>query len=226
MILDELTHAGLYHGIGPGFAQALEYLAETDLASMAPERYDASAPPTRASVTDPDGNPTVGSNKFQFMIFLDVAEQHIKTTNKEFWELATTGYVTTHKYTVVYSTEQAVALSTTPDRTLYTFANPAPTPARSATPLPDDLKSQFSVQPDLLVKYDRSGFDTFDKWFTNKAMRNAFHKATGGLGKRLLTSLQEKKIEYNSDPEVNGILVKYVQWFFTKGIPAGSTLWA
>ena len=64
---------------------------------MAPERYDASAPPTRASVTDPDGNPTVGSNKFQFMIFLDVVEQRIKTENKEFWELATTGYVTTHK---------------------------------------------------------------------------------------------------------------------------------
>ena len=55
---------------------------------MAPARYDASAPPTRDSVTDSDGNPTVGSNKFQFMIFLDVAEQRIKTCNKEFWELA------------------------------------------------------------------------------------------------------------------------------------------
>ena len=88
---------------------------------------------------------------------------------------------------------------------MYTFASPAPTPARTATPLPDDLKSQYSVQPDLLVKYDRSGYNTFDGWFTNKAMRNAFHNSTGGLGKRLLTALQEKKIEYNSDPEVNGI---------------------
>ena len=64
---------------------------------MAPERYDTSAPSTRNSVTDSNGNSTVGSNKFQFMIFLDVVEQRIKTENKEFWELATTGYVTTHK---------------------------------------------------------------------------------------------------------------------------------
>ncbi|MDP6984748.1 MAG: YhcH/YjgK/YiaL family protein [Candidatus Latescibacteria bacterium] len=64
MILDELTHAGLYHGIGLGFAQALEYLAETDLASMAPERYDLD-----------------GDN-----LFVMVQEYETKPKSEGFWE--------------------------------------------------------------------------------------------------------------------------------------------
>lgn len=40
MIVDHIDNAHLYYGLGPRFEKALRYLAETDLAGTAPERYD------------------------------------------------------------------------------------------------------------------------------------------------------------------------------------------
>lgn len=40
MIIDHIDNAALYWGLGPRFEQALRYLAETDLAATAPQRYD------------------------------------------------------------------------------------------------------------------------------------------------------------------------------------------
>ena len=130
---------------------------------MAPARFDAAAPPTRESVTDTEGLPTTGSDPFKFMVWLAVVEDCIKTANPNFFELYTTGRITTHKHTVVASAEHATELSTTVNPTIYTFANPAPAKPRSTTAMPDDLKSEFSAQPDLLTKYDHEGFNTIDK---------------------------------------------------------------
>lgn len=40
MIIDHIDNAHLYYALGPRFEQALRYLADTDLAATAPERYD------------------------------------------------------------------------------------------------------------------------------------------------------------------------------------------
>lgn len=36
MVIDKITHAALYHGLGPRFAQALDWLASLDPATMTP----------------------------------------------------------------------------------------------------------------------------------------------------------------------------------------------
>ena len=111
---------------------------------MAPARFDAAAPPTRESVTDTEGLPTTGSDPFKFMVWLAFVEERIKTANPNFFELYTTGRITTHKHTVVASAEHATELSTTVSPTIYTFANPAPVKPRSTTAMPDYLKYEFS----------------------------------------------------------------------------------
>ena len=68
---------------------------------MAPSRFDPTAPPTRDSVTDKEGLPTTGSDPFSFMVWLSFVEDTIKTANPTFFELYTTGRITTHKHTVV-----------------------------------------------------------------------------------------------------------------------------
>jgi YhcH/YjgK/YiaL family protein len=40
MILDHIRHASCYSGVTPGMRRALEYLAHTDSAVLAPGRYD------------------------------------------------------------------------------------------------------------------------------------------------------------------------------------------
>ena len=55
--------------------------------------FDPEAPPTKQTVTDSDGNPTCGSDKFHFMVFLEVAEDAMPTADKEFNELVTYGYI-------------------------------------------------------------------------------------------------------------------------------------
>ena len=122
---------------------------------MAPARFDASAPPTRDSVTDTEGLPTTGSDPFKFMVWLTLVEETIKTANPIFFELYTTGRITTTKHTVVASAEHATELAATVNPTIYTFAAPAPVKPRTATAMPDELKTEFSAQPDLLTKYDR-----------------------------------------------------------------------
>ena len=52
--------------------------------------------------------------------------------------------------------------------------------------MPDGLKAKFNAQPDLLLKYDREGFNTLDSWLTNTAMRKAFAATTGSTGRRML----------------------------------------
>ena len=189
---------------------------------MAPARFDAAAPPTRESVTDNEGQPTTGSDPFKFMVWLAFVEERIKTANPNFFELYTTGRITTHKHTVVASAEHATELSTTVNPTLHTFASPAPVKPRTTTAMPDSLKSEFNAQPDLLIKYDREGYNTVDNWLTNTAMRKEFSRTTGSTGRRLLIALQQKKEEFNSNGDINGILTKYAAWHFQTGIPAGT----
>ena len=173
---------------------------------MAPARFDAAAPPTRESVTDTEGLPTTGSDPFKFMVWLAVVEDCIETANPNFFELYTTGRITTHKHTVVASAEHATELSTTVNPTIYTFANPAPVKARSATVMPDALKSEFSAQPDLLTKYDREGFNTIDKWLTNTAMRKEFAAATGSTHRCHIryTGCGLARVRPGLDPAVTG----------------------
>jgi biofilm protein TabA len=40
MVLDRLAHAGLYAALGPRIAQGLRFLAESDLAGLAPGRHE------------------------------------------------------------------------------------------------------------------------------------------------------------------------------------------
>jgi len=40
MILDRLEHAGMYRGLGPGIAAALDWLAATDVLCLAPGRHE------------------------------------------------------------------------------------------------------------------------------------------------------------------------------------------
>ena len=57
MILDDISHGQLYHGIGPRFARALTYLAETDLVAMAPGRYDIDGDDVFVMVQEYDSKP-------------------------------------------------------------------------------------------------------------------------------------------------------------------------
>ena len=57
MIFDDISNAGLYSGIGPRFAQALDYLGSTDLASMEPERYDLDGDNLYVMVQEYDSKP-------------------------------------------------------------------------------------------------------------------------------------------------------------------------
>ena len=63
-------------------------------------RHGAStAPPTRESVTDNEGLLTTGSDPFKYMVWLAFVAQ-------PFFELYTTGRITTHKHTVVASAKK------------------------------------------------------------------------------------------------------------------------
>ncbi len=57
MIFDHISNASLYDNIGPRFAQALSYLADTDLASMAPDRYDIDGDNLYVMVQEYDSKP-------------------------------------------------------------------------------------------------------------------------------------------------------------------------
>ena len=74
--------------------------------------FDPEAPPTKQTVTDSDGNPTCGSDKFHFMVFLEVAEDAMPTADKEFHELVTYGYISSSKGTIVSSTDVSPAPTT------------------------------------------------------------------------------------------------------------------
>ena len=156
---------------------------------MAPSCFDPTAPPTRESVTDKEGLPTTGSDPFSFMVWLSFVEDTIKTANPTFFELYTTAHRPHHHaqaHGCIASAEHATELATTVNPTIHTFAAPAPAKPRTATAMPDGLKAQFNAQPDLLLKYDREGFNTLDSWLTNTAMRKAFAATTGSTGRRML----------------------------------------
>ncbi len=52
MIADLLTNAGLYAALGPGIARGLQFLAETDLASLAPGKHELDGKQLYALVSD------------------------------------------------------------------------------------------------------------------------------------------------------------------------------
>jgi biofilm protein TabA len=52
MIADLLTNAGLYAVLGPGIARGLRFLAETDLASLAPGKHELDGKRLFALVSD------------------------------------------------------------------------------------------------------------------------------------------------------------------------------
>ncbi|MBT7860935.1 MAG: YhcH/YjgK/YiaL family protein [Gemmatimonadetes bacterium] len=57
MILDDIHNGTLYHGLGTRFADALTYLAKTDLVSMAPDRYDIDGDDVFVMVQEYDTKP-------------------------------------------------------------------------------------------------------------------------------------------------------------------------
>ena len=154
--------------------------------------FDPEAPPTKQTVTDSDGNPTCGSDKFHFMVFLEVAEDAMPTADKEFNELVTYGYISSMKGTIVASTEQAIYLASTPTPFRYSWGNPAPFVARTATPLPDELKAKgYLVLPNYLDKIDRGGCDTFLSWLSHKKTADDLRKKCASSGRQLLLNVEE-----------------------------------
>ena len=122
---------------------------------MAPARATLLTPPTRQSVTDTEGSPTCDSDPFKFVVFLNFAEKRIKTADKQFFELYTFGYVTTTKGTVVATAEQAIELASVNPRQKYKFGTPSPVLARTATELPEALKTRYLLQPDAVFEIYR-----------------------------------------------------------------------
>jgi YhcH/YjgK/YiaL family protein len=57
MIIDQISHASLYHALGPGVRKALEYLAHQDFSRMKPGRYDVDGQNCFALVSDYDTQP-------------------------------------------------------------------------------------------------------------------------------------------------------------------------
>lgn len=57
MILDHLSHAELYYGVGARFERGLRWLRDNDLASMAPERYEIAGDNVFAMVQEYDSKP-------------------------------------------------------------------------------------------------------------------------------------------------------------------------
>jgi YhcH/YjgK/YiaL family protein len=57
MIIDQLRHAGLYHGLGENLKQAFDYLAAHDFSAMASGRYDIAGDTVFALVQRYDTKP-------------------------------------------------------------------------------------------------------------------------------------------------------------------------
>ena len=103
---------------------------------MAP-RVDPVAPPTKLSVTDPEGDLQLNSDPINFFLWQHYLEESLKKSNHDFYELAINGFATNSKYVVVTCTEQAVILAAPTANTTYTFESPSPRMPNSATAMPD-----------------------------------------------------------------------------------------
>lgn len=57
MILDDISNRSLYASIGPRFSRALTWLADTDLAGMAPDRYELAGDDLFVMVQEYDTKP-------------------------------------------------------------------------------------------------------------------------------------------------------------------------
>jgi YhcH/YjgK/YiaL family protein len=57
VIIDDLKHASMYYGLGPGLEKALRYLQETDFAGVAPGRYELEGDAVFALVQEYDSKP-------------------------------------------------------------------------------------------------------------------------------------------------------------------------
>jgi YhcH/YjgK/YiaL family protein len=57
MVVDQLRHASQYYGMGSGLQRALRYLQTTDLAALAPGRYELDGQALFALVQEYEGKP-------------------------------------------------------------------------------------------------------------------------------------------------------------------------
>lgn len=65
MIVDVLSHASLYHVLGPRFIQAFDYLVQTDFSKLAHGRYDVQGDDVFAMVQGYETRPFTLQNKWE-----------------------------------------------------------------------------------------------------------------------------------------------------------------
>ena len=180
-------------------------------------RIEPSAPPNRDIILA-DGKPNIGSDKINFMLFLKATEEHIKEKRPDFFALLTKGYAT-EKKVIVSSAEHAIHMASEIPTT-NTWRKPAKIWPRTQTQLPDELRERYHIMPERLDVIDQDAFNLIASFFTSKRTRDNLAKVSGNNGRRLVLALEQMRLDYVRDPDVNARITGFVTWLTTSGIPS------